>query len=118
MRCDAALLRRAVDNLLSNAAKFTPEGGNVRVSLGTRPSDGAFFSNARFLLTVENDGEHIPETDLDRIFEMFYRTDRARTRGSSGSGVGLAVAKRICELHGFTLRAENTAAGVRFLLEG
>lgn len=118
VRCDAALLRRAVDNLFSNAAKFTPKGGNVRVSLGTRPSDGAFFSNARFLLTVENDGEHIPETDLGRIFEMFYRTDRARTRGSSGSGVGLAVAKRICELHGFTLRAENTAAGVRFLLEG
>ncbi len=118
VRCDAALLRRAVDNLFSNAAKFTPKGGNVRVSLGTRPSDGAFFSNARFLLTVENDGEHIPETDLDRIFEMFYRTDRARTRGSSGSGVGLAVAKRICELHGFTLRAENTTTGVRFLLEG
>ncbi len=120
VRCDAALLRRAVDNLLSNAAKFTPKGGSVKVALYNRAGSPItdYLAGKSFCLSVENDGEPIPEGELERIFEMFYRTDRARTRGDAGNGVGLAAAKRICELHGFTLRAENTDVGVRFRIEG
>ncbi len=123
VRCDAALLRRAVDNLLSNAARFTPAGGAVGVTLSVpdSPAGGSLLPDPdrkSFCLSVENDGEPIPEGELERIFEMFYRTDRARTRGDAGNGVGLAAAKRICELHGFTLCAENTRSGVRFRIEG
>ena len=120
VRCDAALLRRAVDNLLSNAAKFTPKGGSVKVALYNRAGSPItdYLAGKSFCLSVENDGEPIPEGELERIFEMFYRTDRARTRGDAGNGVGLAAAKRICELHGFTLCAENTRSGVRFRIEG
>lgn len=120
IRCDAELFRRAVDNLLSNAAKFTPEGGTVRVTLETRSVASLWdaLNGSQFRLTVENEGEPIPADDLERIFEMFYRTDRARTRGSVGNGIGLASAKRICELHGFTLCAENTPDGVKFRIEG
>ena len=104
IRGDETLLRRAVGCLLENAAKYSPENGRVSVRL----------TNSRnHLLTVENDCEPIPETELPRLFEMFYRGDKARDR-AGGHGLGLAILQKILALHGLTCKAENVKNGVRF----
>lgn len=106
IRGDETLLRRAVGCLLENAAKYSPENGRVSVRL----------TNSRnHLLTVENDCEPIPETELPRLFEMFYRGDKARDR-AGGHGLGLAILQKILALHGLTCKAENVKNGVRFIV--
>ena len=68
-------------------------------------------------LTVDNDGEPVPEEELPRLFETFYRGDAARSRDSGGTGLGLAIVRGIVALHGGACRAENLPRGVRFVLE-
>ncbi|MEE0048600.1 MAG: HAMP domain-containing sensor histidine kinase [Eubacteriales bacterium] len=106
IRGDETLLRRAVGCLLENAAKYSPENGRVSVRLTNSRND---------LLTVENDCEPIPETELPRLFEMFYRGDKARDR-AGGHGLGLAILQKILALHGLTCKAENIKGGVRFIV--
>ena len=106
IRGDETLLRRAVGCLLENAAKYSPENGRVSVRL----------TNSRnHLLTVENDCEPIPEDELPRLFEMFYRGDKARDR-AGGHGLGLAILQKILALHGLTCKAQNIKGGVRFIV--
>ena len=106
IRGDETLLRRAVGCLLENAAKYSPENGRVSVRL----------TNSRnHLLTVENDCEPIPEDELPRLFEMFYRGDKARDR-AGGHGLGLAILQKILALHGLTCKAENIKGGVQFIV--
>ena len=106
IRGDETLLRRAVGCLLENAAKYSSENGRVSVRL----------TNSRnHLLTVENDCEPIPEDELPRLFEMFYRGDKARDR-AGGHGLGLAILQKILALHGLTCKAENIKGGVRFIV--
>ena len=83
------LLRRAFGCLLENAARYSPDGGRISVTL--RQAQKA-------LLTVENDCEPIPEEELSRLFEMFYRGDKARSR-AGGHGLGLAITRKILALH-------------------
>lgn len=104
IRGDETLLRRAFGCLIENAAKYSPENGRVTVTL--RQAQAA-------LLTVENDCDPIPENELPRLFEMFYRGDKARSR-TGGHGLGLAITQKILALHGLACRAENTKTGVRF----
>lgn len=106
IRGDETLLRRAFGCLLENAAKYSPEGGRVTVTL--RLGGGP-------LLSVENDCEPIPESELPRLFEMFYRGDKARNR-AGGHGLGLAITQKILALHGLVCHAENTETGVRFVV--
>ena len=105
---DSARLERVLDNLLDNARKYTPDGGRVdvhgRVEPGARPA---------VHLGVFNSGSHIPPQDLPRVFDRFYRRDRARAR-AGGSGLGLAIAKELVELHGGSLTAASDAAGTTF----
>ena len=106
IRGDETLLRRAVGCLLENAAKYSPENGRVSVRL----------TNSRnHLLTVENDCEPIPEDELPRLCEMFYRGDKARDR-AGGHGLGLAILQKILALHGLICKAENIKGGVRFIV--
>lgn len=104
IRGDETLLRRAFGCLLENAARYSPDGGRISVTL--RQAQKA-------LLTVENDCEPIPEEELPRLFEMFYRGDKARNR-AGGHGLGLAIAQKILSLHSLACRAESTQTGVRF----
>ncbi len=90
---DPALLVHVIGNLLSNAVKFTPRGGAVTVSLGMRT------------LTVKDAGVGIPAESLPYIFERFYQSDHSRSRG--GYGLGLALAKRIVDLHGWRIEAQS-----------
>ncbi|NNM06839.1 MAG: hypothetical protein HKO65_17215 [Gemmatimonadetes bacterium] len=102
---DPDLFDRVVWNLLGNAVKFSPQGGRVEVHLVR--TDGAT------LVEIADQGPGIPEDELKKIFERFYRTDESRTPGEleSGTGLGLAIAQAIVELHHGSIKAENRPEG-------
>ncbi len=110
LEADAALLRRALDNLLDNAAKYSESGGPVRLS--ARGADG---SGAALVVEVHDRGIGIDPADLPHLFTPFFRTDRSRARGTGGVGLGLALARRIVEAHGGRLEARSApGAGTVF----
>jgi signal transduction histidine kinase len=94
---DIALIERVLDNLLHNALRHTPAGGIIEVSL--RNVAGAVA------VVITDTGHGIAEQDLPHIFDRFYQPASSR---SQGAGLGLAIAKRILELHGSAIRAEST----------
>ncbi len=96
---DKDRLEQVVINIVSNAIKYTPEGGKVQVVCGTG------FAEA-FVRVIDN-GIGIPKKDLPRVFERFYRVDKARSRESGGTGLGLAIAKELVELHGGKINIES-----------
>jgi two-component system phosphate regulon sensor histidine kinase PhoR len=98
---DAPYVVRVITNLTDNAVRFSPPGGVVTLTASGGSGDEADL----VVVSVADDGPGIPPADLERIFERFYRSDRART--GSGSGLGLAIARHIVEGHGGTIRAEN-----------
>lgn len=100
----AELLRRAVENVVRNAVRFTAEGTAVALHL-RRGSDGG----AR--IEVCDRGPGVPEAALAEVFRPFYRVADARDRGSGGAGLGLAIAERAVRLHGGAIRAENRSEG-------
>ncbi|MGI5962639.1 MAG: sensor histidine kinase [Lawsonibacter sp.] len=101
---DYSLLQRAISNLLTNAAKFCKPKGQVLVSLSQQQNGPS--------LAIENTASPIPQADLSRLFEPFFRSSATRDR--SGSGMGLAIAYQIFQLHHLQCQVENTALGVRF----
>ena len=103
---DADKLERAFTNVLDNAAKFTPAGGEITV-VGRR-ENGA--GPARVVCTITNSGTSIADDDLPRVFDRFFRGDRAR-RTASGSGLGLAITRELVELNRGTIEAANEPGG-------
>jgi two-component system phosphate regulon sensor histidine kinase PhoR len=104
---DEEAVERILENLLDNAIKYTPEGGTVTVRWGAQDSDG--------LLEVEDTGIGIPRKHLPRIFERFYRVDRARSRELGGTGLGLSIVKHARARHQAVLAIESTPGkGSRF----
>jgi two-component system, OmpR family, sensor kinase len=99
---DAVLLRRALDNLLDNARKYSRPGTVIRLRASRRTPGVA--------IEVVDSGEGIPAQDLARLFTPFFRGDKSRTRSTGGVGLGLSLARRIAEAHGGTLTAESTPA--------
>jgi len=102
---DDGKLRQILINLIGNAAKFTPPGGEVTVRARLEPADGA--GPASCVVEVADTGPGIAAEDLARVFEPFYRAETAATRAIEGSGLGLAVAKSLAELHGGRLEIES-----------
>jgi two-component system phosphate regulon sensor histidine kinase PhoR len=103
---DSKLVARVLTNLVHNAIKFTPSGG--RIVLGTAHS----LDQQMQKFFVRDTGIGIPEEDLPRIFERFYKVNRSRSKigfaGSGGSGLGLAIARQVIEAHGGKIKAEST----------
>jgi two-component system phosphate regulon sensor histidine kinase PhoR len=91
VQADARRLERMVTNLIDNGIKFGGEGAKVKVR---------YESNSKDKIFVEDNGEGIPSQHLDRLFERFYRVDRARSRDMGGTGLGLAIVKHLALLHG------------------
>ena len=103
---DSDKLERAFTNVLDNAAKFTPAGGEITV-VGRRENG---LGPARVICTVTNTGTSIPADDLSRVFDRFFRGDRAR-RTAAGSGLGLAITRELVELNRGTIEAANQPGG-------
>ncbi len=99
---DPAKLHDVVRNLIENAVNYSPDQAEIHV--GTARLEGALQ------FTVSDTGPGIPESDLTRIFERFYRVDKARTR-PGGTGLGLAIVRHLIELHGGSVKAENRPEG-------
>jgi len=97
---DEEALSQILDNLVDNAVKYTPEGGSITVSWKQ--------SGSLVEAQVEDTGPGIPERDLPRIFERFYRVDKARSRELGGTGLGLAIVKHFVQEMNGTVKAAST----------
>ncbi len=107
VRGDVAQLGEVLQNLLDNALQYTPSGGQVEVK--------ARANSHEVIFTVSDTGIGIPESDLERIFERFYRVDAARSREAGGTGLGLAIARHIVDAHGGSIWVESAIGqGSRF----
>ena len=109
---DAATLRQAVTNVIHNAIRYTPPGGRVDVTVA--PGDGG-----RAAIDVVDDGPGIPADDREKVFERFYRLDKARSGADGGAGLGLAIARWAVEANGGTIafvKRRGTGAHCRITL--
>jgi len=107
---DRARLKQVVVNLLDNAIKYTPRGGEITLSVSS--------SGGRGRLVISDSGPGIPETALSRVFDRFFRVDGARSREVEGAGLGLSIVRSICAAHGGSVRAENReTTGCRITVE-
>ncbi len=102
VRADADRIEQVLTNLVHNAVKFTPHGGTVRLSATDEQGDRVAFS-------VSDTGAGIGSADLGRVFERFYKADRARS--SEGTGLGLAIAKHLVQAHGGQIEAQSAGSG-------
>lgn len=101
---DIQLLQKVIDNLLGNAAAYSGAGDCISVKLWKE------FGKVNF--TIENTGVHIPDEDIPKLFEAFYRVDHSRNRQTGGTGLGLYIVKTILELHGAKIKIANSVQGV------
>ncbi|MEY2601003.1 MAG: two-component system, OmpR family, phosphate regulon sensor histidine kinase PhoR [Verrucomicrobiota bacterium] len=99
IRADETRLREVFDNLLDNAVKYSSDKGEIRLQ--------AARCGEEIVLSVSDDGIGITEEDLPRIFERFYRADKARSRELGGTGLGLSIVKHIAQLHGGRVEADS-----------
>ena len=107
LRGDGAQLGEVLQNLLDNAVQYTPSGGQIKVE--------ARKNGREVIFTVADTGIGVPESDLERIFERFYRVDAARSREAGGTGLGLAIARHIVDAHGGRIWVESAVGqGSRF----
>ena len=107
---DALKLQQVVYNIIDNAIKYTPRGGEVHCS--------AVRSGKKAVIRVSDTGVGIPEEDLPHIFDRFYRVDKARSRETGGTGLGLSIVKQFVLLHGGTIDAKSTfGKGTTFTIE-
>jgi CheY-like chemotaxis protein len=100
---DAVRLTQIFVNLLSNAAKYTPKGGNIWLS--------AYAENDKAIVSVKDDGIGIASNQLPHVFEMFYQADDSLERSQAGLGIGLTLTRRLVELHGGTIEARSDGPG-------
>lgn len=103
---DYSMLSQVVDNYLTNAIRYTPEGGAVRITTA--------LDQAGATITVFNEGEGVADDELPRLWDKFYRTDKARSRALGGSGVGLSIVKAMAEVLGGACGARNVEGGIAF----
>ncbi|RJE84685.1 HAMP domain-containing histidine kinase [Paenibacillus sp. 1011MAR3C5] len=111
VEADEDRLRQIMMNLLSNGINYTPDGGRVSISVYASDQD-------HIRIQITDTGIGIPKKDLPRIFERFYRVDKARSRSSGGTGLGLSIVKHLVELHKGTLSVTSTVGvGTTFTIE-
>ena len=106
---DTDKMTQVIDNILNNAIKYSPDGGKITVSMKT--------TETQMILSISDEGLGIPKKDLPKIFDRFYRVDKARSRAQGGSGLGLAIAKEIIKQHhGFIWAKSEYGKGSTFTI--
>ena len=106
---DTDKMTQVIDNILNNAIKYSPDGGKITVTMKT--------TDDQMILSISDQGLGIPKQDLPRIFDRFYRVDRARSRAQGGTGLGLAIAKEIIKQHkGFIWAKSEYGKGSTFTI--
>ena len=106
---DTDKMTQVIDNILNNAIKYSPDGGKITVSMKT--------TDDQMILSISDQGLGIPKQDLPKIFDRFYRVDRARSRAQGGTGLGLAIAKEIVKQHnGFIWAKSEYGKGSTFTI--
>ena len=106
---DTDKMTQVIDNILNNAIKYSPDGGKIIVSMKT--------TDDQMILSIKDQGLGIPKQDLPKIFDRFYRVDRARSRAQGGTGLGLAIAKEIIKQHnGFIWAKSEYGKGSTFTI--
>ncbi len=105
VQCDHKLIEQALFNLLDNAVKYTPEEGKIWIQ--TRDFKHGENTQIRIALEVKDTGIGIPLSDMDRIFERFYRVDKGRSRAMGGTGLGLSIVRHIMDAHGERVYVES-----------
>lgn len=105
---DKALIQKAVNNLISNAIAYSPEDSAIYMT--------AFSEKGMVWFLLENTGVHIPDSELPKLFDAFYRVEHSRNKKTGGSGLGLYIVKTILEQHQAQYRIENTKRGVLFTI--
>ena len=106
---DTDKMTQVIDNILNNAIKYSPEGGKITVSMKT--------TDNQMILSISDQGLGIPKEDLPKIFDRFYRVDKARSRAQGGTGLGLAIAKEIIKQHnGFIWAKSEYGKGSTFTI--
>lgn len=105
---DIKLLHKVIDNILSNAVFYSPEGANVDIVM--------YKTNEQIVLTIENSETSIPEESFEHLFDAFYRVEKSRNRSTGGSGLGLYLVKLILDKYDTKYSIENTNNGVRFTI--
>ena len=110
VRADRERIMQVMMNIVSNAIKYTPDGGQITISAG--------MAGEKVWMQVDDNGIGIPESDRDRIFERFYRVDKARSRQSGGTGLGLSIALEIMRQHeGRLFLVDKDGPGLRIRME-
>ena len=106
---DTDKMTQVIDNILNNAIKYSPDGGRIKVGMRT--------TDAQLIISISDEGLGIPKKDLPRIFDRFYRVDKARSRAQGGTGLGLAIAKEIIKQHkGFIWAKSEYGKGSTFTI--
>lgn len=106
---DTDKMTQVIDNILNNAIKYSPDGGKIKVGMKT--------TDAQLVISISDEGLGIPKKDLPRIFDRFYRVDKARSRAQGGTGLGLAIAKEIVKQHkGFIWAKSEYGKGSTFTI--
>ena len=106
---DTDKMTQVIDNILNNAIKYSPDGGKITVSMKT--------TDDQMILSIKDQGLGIPKQDLPKIFDRFYRVDRARSRAQGGTGLGLAIAKELIKQHnGFIWAKSEYGKGSTFTI--
>lgn len=109
LKADSSKLNQILSNLVDNAIKYTPSGGNIWIRSSTK--------NGRCEIEVQDTGQGIPQEEQERIFERFYRIDKSRSRGSGGTGLGLSIVKHLMALHGGQIHVKSAEGnGTSFIV--
>lgn len=106
---DKALIQKVINNLISNAISYSPEGSSIYLT--------AFAEDGTVQFLLENTGIHIPDLEIPKLFDAFYRVEHSRNKKTGGSGLGLYIVKTILEQHQAEYSITNTERGVLFTIQ-